>query len=177
MKLYERILLTIAALLAATAASAELIPIKAWVHDPVIDSVRVSPDGNRLVALTLSDINEPADVTVWDTRDLGKPPARFKPEETKALFVTWLSNDQLFVRGRQKYDYTVGAANDEVVQGHRLSRRREYRSLPDAVQGQGRRYRTGQSVRFTAARRGQDPRRDHKSGIRAPTSTRSISEH
>ena len=109
MKVYERILAALALVLAASAASAELIPIRAWIHDPVIDSVNVSPDGNRLVALTLSDVNDAADITIWDTRDLGKPPKRFKPEETKALFVTWLSNDQLFVRGRQKYDFKVGS--------------------------------------------------------------------
>lgn len=89
-------------------AVAERIPMKAWIHDPVIDSVTVSPSGNRLVGLTLSDINEPADVTVWDTRDLSKPPKRFKPKETKALFVTWLGEDTLFVRGRQKYDFKTG---------------------------------------------------------------------
>ena len=60
-------------------AIAEEIPMTAWIHDPVISSVIVSPDGNKLVALTLSDVNEAADITVWDTTDLAKPPQRFQP--------------------------------------------------------------------------------------------------
>ena len=52
-------LLLIIALTAAAPlpAAAEEIPLVAWVHDPLIASVGVSPDGNKLVALTLSDVN------------------------------------------------------------------------------------------------------------------------
>jgi len=99
----------IAAFILAPFAMAEEIPLTAWIHDPVISSVNVSPDGNKLVGLTLTDVNEPAEITVWDTRDLAKEPMRFKPKDTKALFVTWLNNDRLFVIGRQKYDYQFGA--------------------------------------------------------------------
>jgi len=96
-------------LLLPALAGAEKIPMTAWIHDPVIASVDVSPDGNKLVALTLSDVNEAADITVWNTRDLSAPPSRFKPKETKAISVRWLNNDRLFVVGRQKYDFTAGA--------------------------------------------------------------------
>ena len=90
-------------------AGAENIPLTAWIHDPVIASVNVSPDGNKLVALTLSNVNEAADITVWDVNNLSAEPKRFKPKKTKALSVTWLNNDRLFVRGRQKYDYKIGS--------------------------------------------------------------------
>ena len=89
--------------------NAEKIPMTAWIHDPLIASVNVSPDGNKLVALTLSNVNEAADITVWDSNNLSAPPTRFKPRKTKALFVTWLNNDRLFVIGRMKYDYQIGA--------------------------------------------------------------------
>ena len=94
-----------AILLLPAFANAETIPLTAWIHDPVIDSVDVSPDGRKLVALTLSNVNEPADITVWNTSDLSAEPIRFRPKETKAIFVNWLNNDRLFVVGRQKYDY------------------------------------------------------------------------
>ena len=104
------IVVSIAALiLLPMLANSEEIPLTAWIHDPVIDSVNVSPDGNKLVALTLSDVNEAADITVWNTSNLAAQPKRFKPKETKALSVTWLSNDRLFVVGRQKYDFPDGA--------------------------------------------------------------------
>ena len=87
---------------------AEIIPMNAWIHDPVISSVDVSPDGNQLVALTLSDVNAPPQVTVWQTEDLSIPPARFSPPDVKALRVGWLNNEYLAVVGRQKFDIRVG---------------------------------------------------------------------
>ncbi|MCZ0941593.1 MAG: prolyl oligopeptidase family serine peptidase [Gammaproteobacteria bacterium] len=95
-------------LLAGGAAGAELIPISAWIHDPVIDSVRVSPDGSRLAALTLSDVNAPPDVTVWRTTDLSAEPVRFRPRDVKARAVFWLNDDRLMVIGRQKFDIRTG---------------------------------------------------------------------
>jgi dipeptidyl aminopeptidase/acylaminoacyl peptidase len=86
----------------------KLIPYQAWIHDPFIDSVSVSPDGSKLLALTLSNVNEAADITVWDTTDLSKPPIRFKPKSVKALTVGWISNDSIYIIGRQKYDYRYG---------------------------------------------------------------------
>ena len=86
----------------------QLIPIQAWIHDPVISSVSVSPDGNRLAALTLVDVNAAPRVTVWDTRNFSKAPETFAPEDTKAIQVSWLSNDRLFVVGRQKFDFRIG---------------------------------------------------------------------
>ena len=85
------------------------IPLQGWVHDPVIDSVNVSPDGKRLVALTLRNVNEAAQVTVWNTAELdAEPSGRFAPKDAKALSVTWLSNKALAVVGRQKFDYRTG---------------------------------------------------------------------
>ena len=100
------------ALLLAWAASGPLagepIPISAWIHDPMIDSVVISPDGSRLVALTLSDVNEPPDVTVWRTEDLAAAPVRFRPPDVKARSVFWLNDDRLLVIGRQKFDIRAG---------------------------------------------------------------------
>ncbi len=92
----------------STVVGAELIPMNAWIHDPVISSVDISPNGNKLVALTLSDVNEAPDVTVWDTRNLSADPKRFKPSDSKSLFVGWLNDERLIVVGRQKYDYRIG---------------------------------------------------------------------
>lgn len=111
-------------------AGAEKIPMTAWIHDPVIDSVNVSPDGSKLVALTLSDVNEPADITVWNTSDLSAEPIRFKPKETKAIFVDWLNSERLFVVGRQKYDYPT--------QGNPI---RWFRDISYIVDSEGKRFR------------------------------------
>ena len=94
--------------LAAGASRAEFIPMNAWIHDPVISSVDVSPDGNQLVALTLADVNGPPDITVWQTEDLSVPPVRFRPPDVKALFVGWINDEYLYVFGRQKFDIRVG---------------------------------------------------------------------
>ena len=95
-------------LAAGMPAAAERIPMSAWIHDPVIDSVDVSPDGKRLVALTLADVNAPPDVTVWRTEDLSAEPLRFRPPDVKARAVFWLNDDRLLVVGRQKFDIRAG---------------------------------------------------------------------
>jgi dipeptidyl aminopeptidase/acylaminoacyl peptidase len=86
-------------------AWSEAIPINAWVHDPAISSVGVSPDGNSLAALTITDLSEPPEVTVWDVRNLAAPPKRFRPEDSKAWILQWLNNERLLVVGRQAFDY------------------------------------------------------------------------
>jgi len=85
-----------------------LIPMQAWTHDPVINSVDVTPNGNQLVALTIQTLNQTPDITIWQTDDLSKPPLRFAPKDVKALSVFWISNEQLLVIGRQKFDYRYG---------------------------------------------------------------------
>ena len=99
---------TLLCLAAGLPAAGELIPMSAWIHDPVIDSVDVSPDGKRLVALTLSEVNAPPDVTVWRTADLAAQPVRFRPPDVKARAVFWLNDDRLLVIGRQKFDIRAG---------------------------------------------------------------------
>ncbi len=94
---------------AALAQAAEPIPINAWIHDPLIDSVDITPNGEQLVALTLPDINAPPEVTVWQTRNLALPPRRFKPVDVKAIGVFWLNDEYLLVVGRQKFDIRTGA--------------------------------------------------------------------
>ena len=107
----------------ALPVQAETIPISAWIHDPVIDSVGVSPDGNQLAALTLADINAAPQITVWQTEDLSVPPRRFAPDDVKAMGVYWLNNEYLLVVGRQKFDYRVGGG-DQVVPNQAVRGRR-----------------------------------------------------
>ncbi len=92
----------------ALPVQAETIPMSAWIHDPVIASVGVSPDGNQLVALTLPDVNAPPQITVWQTEDLSLPPRRFAPDDVKARAVGWLNDEYLWVVGRQKFDIRTG---------------------------------------------------------------------
>lgn len=98
---------------AATPAVTAVIPVEAWSHDPLIDSVVISPDGSKLAALTAADTNSLPSVTVWETADLSKPPVRFAPDDSKVISVWWASNDQLFFRGRQKFDYKYGGKTDK----------------------------------------------------------------
>lgn len=98
-------------LLYSVSVWAEEIPLKAWIHDPVISSVTVDPSGTYLAALTLTDVNESPEVTVWETARLGDKPVRFAPPDIKPLFVAWLNNDMLLVYGRQKYDYRFSGRN------------------------------------------------------------------
>lgn len=93
--------------LLASSAAAEKIPMKAWVHDPVIDSVAVSPDGKQMIAITLPGVNEIPVITIWQLDDLSAPPKRYTPKDVKPLFVDWISNDRFVVLGRQKFDFRL----------------------------------------------------------------------
>ena len=101
------LLMMLLAIAPLAAEEEEMIPLQAWVHDPLIDAVDISPDGKRLAALTLNPKGVP-DVTLWHADDLTKPPLRWAPEDSKAIGAFWLSNDYLFVIGRQKFDYRYG---------------------------------------------------------------------
>ena len=107
-KLKIALIAGLSAAVASGALRAEIIPMNAWIHDPVISSADVSPDGNQLVALTLSDVNGPPEITVWQTEDLSLPPVRFSPPDVKSLAVGWLNDEYLYVFGRQKFDYRYG---------------------------------------------------------------------
>lgn len=88
--------------------SAATIPMEAWIHDPMIDRVAVNPSGNKLSAITLRDINQAPELTLWDTADLSKPPIRKKPRDSKVLDAIWLNDDTLLAIGRKKFDIRVG---------------------------------------------------------------------
>ncbi|MBX2847497.1 MAG: prolyl oligopeptidase family serine peptidase [Acidiferrobacterales bacterium] len=109
--------MSIMILFAVQPVQAEEIPLPAWIHDPVISSVNVNPSGTKLVALTLTDVNKAPEITVWDLADLSQAPTRLGPDKVgavksiKPLFVDWLNDEQLFVYGRQKYDYRLSGRN------------------------------------------------------------------
>ncbi|MCV6613830.1 MAG: hypothetical protein OIF35_02555, partial [Cellvibrionaceae bacterium] len=94
--------------LASLAAKAEPIPIEAWSHDPYIEQVQLSPSGKRMLAITLTGVNQPPEVSVWDTTDLSKAPVRMKPKRSKVIGAYWLSDDKLLIIGRQKFDIRAG---------------------------------------------------------------------
>ncbi|MAT83651.1 MAG: hypothetical protein CMQ43_06510 [Gammaproteobacteria bacterium] len=108
-RLFAFAVAALAAVTAMSAAQAAKIPMNAWIHDPVIDQVQLNFSGTKMAAITLSDVNEAPDVTVWDVRDLSKPPKRFRPDNSKVIGIGWLNDDTLFVVGRQKFDYRIGA--------------------------------------------------------------------
>ncbi len=87
------------------------LPLRAWIHDPYISNVSLSPDGKTLVALTLTDVNKSAELTFWDTADLAMPPHRYRLKTSKPISVTWLNNDIVFVAGIRKFDRRFRARN------------------------------------------------------------------
>ncbi|WP_445360847.1 alpha/beta hydrolase family protein [Microbulbifer sp. EKSA005] len=84
------------------------MPLEAWIHDPVIDSVTVNPKGSKISALTLVDVNEAPYATIWQADDLAKKPLYFRPDDSKLIYLSWVSDNKLFAIGRQKYDYRFG---------------------------------------------------------------------
>ncbi|MFV8783433.1 alpha/beta hydrolase family protein [Microbulbifer sp. SA54] len=96
------------ALSATVPVVANEIPIEAWIHDPLIDAVNVNPQGSRLAALTLDDVNEAPFATIWDTGNFAQKPKKFRPKSSKLIALQWLNDEKLFAVGRQKFDYRFG---------------------------------------------------------------------
>ncbi len=110
---FRRAVLTLVCVAAASAASAQ-IPLQAWVHDAVLRSVSLSPDGRYIAAVSPPQVDAVPQIAVWDANDLSKPPvrtdltaadgSRWKPQG-----VFWLNNDTFFATGAQTFDLSVGA--------------------------------------------------------------------
>lgn len=84
------------------------IPIEAWSHDPYISSASLSPNGKKFMAVTLTEANKPPVVSIWETKNLSKPPIQIKPKDSKAWKASWLSNEKVMIIGFQKFDIRSG---------------------------------------------------------------------
>ncbi len=90
------------------------IPVNAWVHDPVLASVALSPDGKHLVAVSLADINSTPTIGIWNADALAEAPTRFEltsqdGSRWKPLSAFWLNDSVIYAVGRQNLDLSVGA--------------------------------------------------------------------
>nr|WP_010132342.1 alpha/beta fold hydrolase [Microbulbifer agarilyticus] len=104
----RHVLFAVLAALPIVKIEAKDVPLEAWVHDPLIDSVSVNPAGTRISALTLASVNEAPYATLWSVSDFSKPPTRYQPKSSKLIGLQWLGDDKLFAVGRQKFDYRFG---------------------------------------------------------------------
>lgn len=100
------------ALPGATWAEHEPIPMQAWVHDPILASVQISPDGRHIVAVSPQDLEAVPQLTIWDVEDLGSPPRRIdlvagNRSRWKPVAAAWLNNEQIYVVGQQLLDVRV----------------------------------------------------------------------
>lgn len=90
------------------------IPMNAWVHDPVLSSVALSPDGKHLVAVSLPDVNSTPSIGIWSADALAEAPTRFElvgsdGSKWKPLSAFWLNDDVIYAVGRQNFDLQLGA--------------------------------------------------------------------
>jgi dipeptidyl aminopeptidase/acylaminoacyl peptidase len=90
------------------------IPLQSWVHDPVLASVALSPDGKHLVAVSLPDINSTPMVAIWSADALAQAPTRFEltsqdGSKWKPLSAFWLNDEVVYAVGRQNLDLSRGA--------------------------------------------------------------------
>ncbi|MGA0704862.1 MAG: alpha/beta hydrolase family protein [Steroidobacteraceae bacterium] len=107
--------LTVAPSQAQGASPADIqIQLNAWVHDPVLSSVALSPDGKHLVAVSLPDVTGTPSIAVWDADALAAAPKRFDltaadGSRWKPVGASWLNDHAVYVIGLQNMDFAVGA--------------------------------------------------------------------
>ena len=90
------------------------IPLHAWVHDPSLASVALSPDGKHLVAVSLADMSATPTIGIWNADALAEAPTRFELTASdgsrwKPLSAFWLNDTVVYAVGRQLIDYSIGA--------------------------------------------------------------------
>jgi dipeptidyl aminopeptidase/acylaminoacyl peptidase len=98
---------------ANAAAEAAPIPMQAWVHDPALSSVAISPDGKHIVAIAPPDLDSVPQLTIWNADELGAPPRRIdlvaaNRSRWKPAAAFWLNNEQIYVVGQQLLDARLG---------------------------------------------------------------------
>ena len=88
-------------------------PINAFVHEPVLSGLSVSPNGKHLAGISLPAMNAVPQVTIWSADDLSKPPLRFdlvasNGSRWKPQGVNWLNDERLLASGGQTLDANFG---------------------------------------------------------------------
>ena len=112
-------LASVALIAAAGSAAAEqspadtYIPMNAWVHDPVLASVALSPDGKHLVAVSLENMQAVPTIGIWNADALAEAPKRFDltasdGSKWKPLSAFWLNDSVIYAVGRRLIDYQLG---------------------------------------------------------------------
>ncbi len=99
---------------AQQSAADTYIPLHAWVHDPSLASVALSPDGKHLVAVSLADMGAIPTIGIWNADALAEAPTRFELTASdgsrwKPLSAFWLNDTVVYAVGRQLIDYSIGA--------------------------------------------------------------------
>ena len=88
-------------------------PINAFVHEPVLSGLSVSPNSKHLAGISLPAMNAVPQVTIWSADDLSKPPLRFdlvasNGSRWKPQGVNWLNDERLLASGGQTLDANFG---------------------------------------------------------------------
>ncbi len=88
------------------------IPMQAWVHDPVLASVAISPDGKHIVAVSPQNLDAVPQLAIWEADDLSSAPRRIDlvgddRSRWKPQGAFWLTNSKVYVVGTQLLDARI----------------------------------------------------------------------
>ena len=90
------------------------LPVFAFVHEPALRSVSLSPDGKHIVAVSPPAVDAVPQIAIWDADDLSKPPVRFDltardGSRWKPVGAFWLNDNIVYAVGQQTLDVFAGA--------------------------------------------------------------------
>ncbi len=99
---------------AAVAQRDERIPLFSFVHERVLRSVALSPDGRHIVAVSPPAVDAVPQIAIWNADDLSQPPVRFDLEARdgsrwKPVGAFWLNDNTVYAVGQQTLDAFAGA--------------------------------------------------------------------
>jgi dipeptidyl aminopeptidase/acylaminoacyl peptidase len=100
-----------AGLAGPASAQSQKLPVDAFALEPVIENVRVSPDGKHIAMLMLPGKNQKPYLAIYRTDSLGKDPVRIASGKARFIEFFWGNNERIVVTKRHAYPRMSGITN------------------------------------------------------------------
>lgn len=91
-------------------------PIEYWAVRSAMQSVQISPDGEKLALMKIESRDSNPVIEIYDVSDLGKKPKRIAADPMEFTSLRWVSNDSLVMTARQKVRKKIDGYNQGVYE-------------------------------------------------------------
>jgi dipeptidyl aminopeptidase/acylaminoacyl peptidase len=97
-------------------AADEPYPLKYWALREVVRNVNISPDGKYLALMKIPTMDANPVIEVYETSDFAKKPFKFNADRMEITSFSWVGNQDMIVRFRQKVRDKIDGFNQGVYE-------------------------------------------------------------